>query len=82
MYTTRANYKKMENSFNDLRNYIEEKFSDKNNKCNELKATLSNEPLKSLKKFCNKKIVKGKIDQLWQDKSLLQEQMSELKKTE
>ena len=70
----------MENSFNDLPNCIAEKFSDKNNKCKELKATLSNEPLKSLKIFCKKKIVKGKKDQLCQDKSLLQEQISELKK--
>ena len=43
MYTTGANYKKTEKSFNDLRDYIEEKFNDMNNKYNELKATLSND---------------------------------------
>ena len=42
MYTTRANYKKMEKSFSDLRDYTEEKFNDINNKYDELKATLSN----------------------------------------
>ena len=36
--------------------------------------------LKSLKKFWKKKLVKGKIDQSCQDKSLLQEQIGELKK--
>ena len=36
MYTTRANYKKMEKSFNDLRDYIEENFNDINKKCDEL----------------------------------------------
>ena len=45
MYTTRANYQKMEKSFNDLRDYIEE-FNDINNKYNELKATLSSDTLK------------------------------------
>ena len=43
MYTTGATYKKMEKSFNDLRDYIEQKFNDMNNKYNELKATLSND---------------------------------------
>ena len=42
MHTTRANYKKMEKSFSDLRDYTEEKFNDINNKYDELKATLSN----------------------------------------
>ena len=51
MYTTRANYKKMKKSFNDLRDYIEEKFNDINNKYDELKATSAMIPLKSLKKF-------------------------------
>ena len=46
MYTTRASYKKMEKSFNDLRDYIEEKFNDINNKYDELKATLSSDTLK------------------------------------
>ena len=43
MYTTRANYKKMEKPFNYLRHYIEEKFNDINNKYDEVKATLSND---------------------------------------
>ena len=46
MYTTRANYQKMEKSFNDLRDYIEEKFNDINNKYDELKATLTSDTLK------------------------------------
>ena len=36
MYTIRAHYKKMEKSFNDLRDYIEEKFNDMNNKHDEV----------------------------------------------
>ena len=32
MHTTRANYKKMEKSFRDLHDYIEQKFHDINNK--------------------------------------------------
>ena len=36
----------MEKSFNDLRDYIEEKFNDINNKYDELKATLSSDTLK------------------------------------
>ena len=32
MYTTRVNYNKMEKSFNELRDYIEEKSNDVNNK--------------------------------------------------
>ena len=58
MYTTRANYKKMEKLFSDLRDYIEEKFDDINNKYDELKVTLSNDTVKSLKKFWKKKLVK------------------------
>ena len=55
MYTTRANYQKMEKSFNDLRDYIEEKFNDINNKYDELKATLSSD---TLKKFWRMKLGK------------------------
>ena len=43
-----------------------------NNKCNELKATLSNDTVEKFKE--------GKIHQRCQDKSLLQEQISKLKK--
>ena len=49
MYATRANYKKMEKSFNNLRDYIEEKFNDINNKYDELKATLSNDTIEKFK---------------------------------
>ena len=41
----------MEKSFNNLRDYIEKKFSDMNNKYDELQGTLAMIPLKSLKKF-------------------------------
>ena len=40
MYATRAKYKKMEKSFNDLHDYIEEKFNDINNTYDELKVKL------------------------------------------
>ena len=45
----------MEKSFNDLRDYIEEKFNDINNKYDELKATLSSD---TLKKFWRMKLGK------------------------
>ena len=86
MYTTRANYKKMEKLFSGLRDYIEEKFNDINNKYDELKATLSNDTVEKFKEILKEEISKindkleGKIHQLCQDKSLLQEQISELKK--
>ena len=85
MYTTRANYKKMEKSFNNLRVYKEEKFNGINNKYDELKATLNNttEKLKEVLKEEISKIndkLEGKIHQLCQDKSFLQEQISKLKK--
>ena len=86
MYTTRVNYNKMEKSFNDLRDYIEEKFNDMNNKYNEFKATLSNDTVEKFKEILKEEISKindkleGKIHQLCQDKSFLQEQISELKK--
>ena len=54
MYTTRANYNEMERSFNDLRDYIEEKFNNMNNKYDELKATLSNDTVKKLKEEISK----------------------------
>ena len=56
-YTTGANYKNTEKSFKDLRDYIQEKFNDINNKYDELKAALSND-MKSLKKIGKKKLVK------------------------
>ena len=86
MYTTRTNYKKMEESFNDLRDYLEEKFNDINKKYDELKATLSNDTVEKFKEILKEEISKindkleGKIHQLCQDKSFLQEQISELKK--
>ena len=51
MYTTRANYKKMEKSFNNLRDYVEEKFNDMNNKYDELKATLCNHTAEKFKEI-------------------------------
>ena len=86
MYATRANYKKMEKSFNSLRDYIEEKFNDINNKYDELKATLSNDTIEKFKEVLKEEISKindkleGKIHQLCQDKSFLQEQIRKLKK--
>ena len=76
----------MEKSFNDLRDYIEEKFNDINNKYDELKATLSNDTVEKFKEILKGEISKindkleVKIHQLFQDKSFLQEQISELKK--
>ena len=73
----------MEKSFNDLCDYIEEKFNDINNKYDELKATLSNDKFKEILKEEIRKIndkLEDKIHQLCQYKSLLQEQISELKK--
>ena len=86
MYTTRANHKKMEKSFNDLRAYIEEKFNDINKKYDELKATVVNDTIERFKEVLKEEMSKindkleGKIHQLCQDKSFLQEQISELKK--
>ena len=87
MSTTRANYNKMEKSFNDLRDYyIEEKFNDMNNKYDELKATLSNDTIEKFKGILNKEISKitdkleGKFYQVCQEKSFFQEQIRELKK--
>ena len=76
----------MEKLFKDLCDYIEEKFSDMNNKYDELKATLSNDTVEKFKEILKKEISKindkleGKIHQLCQDKSFLQEKISELKK--
>ena len=58
MYTTRANYKKMQKSFNDLRDYIEEKFDDMNNKYGKPKATLSNDTVEKFKEILKEKSVK------------------------
>ena len=84
MYTTRANYKKMGKSFNDLRVYLEEKFNDINNIYDELRATLSNDTIEKFKEILKQEISKvkleGKIHQLCQDKTFLQEQIRELKK--
>ena len=56
MYTARAKYNKMETSFNDLRDYIEEKFSDKNNKYDELRATLSTDIVKKFEEILKEEI--------------------------
>ena len=58
MYTTRANYSKIEKLFNDFRDYIEEKFNDINNKCDELKATLSNDTTEKFRKILKEEITK------------------------
>ena len=77
----------MKKSFNNLRDYIEKKFNDINNKYDELKATLSNDTVEKFKEILKEEISKingkleGKIHQLCQDKSFRQEQISELKKT-
>ena len=49
MYTAKANYKKMEKSFDDLRAYIEKKFNDINKKYDELKAAVSNDTIERFK---------------------------------
>ena len=49
MYTTRGNHKKMEKSFNDLRDYTEQKFNDMINKYDEVKATISNDTVEKFK---------------------------------
>ena len=77
MCTTRANYKKIEKLFEDLLDYIEEKFNDMNNTYDKLKATLSNDTVEKFKEILKEDISKingrleGKIDQIYQDKSLL-----------
>ena len=76
----------MKKSFNDLRDYIEEKLNDINNKYDKLKATLSNYTVEKFKEVLKEEISKindkleGKIHQICQDKSFLQEQIRELKK--
>ena len=76
----------MEKLFNDLRDYIEEKFNDINNKYDELKSTLRNDTVEKFKEILKEKNSKindkleGKMHQLCQDKCFLQEQISELKK--
>ena len=77
MCTTRANYKKTEKLFEDHLDYIEEKFNDMNNRYDKLKATLSNGTVEKFKEILKRDISKindrleGKIDQIYQDKSLL-----------
>ena len=56
MDITRANYKKTEKSFNNLRDYIEEKFYDMSNKQDELKATLSNDTFEKFKEILEIKL--------------------------
>ena len=58
MYTTRTNYSKIEKLFNDLRDYIEEKFNDINNKCDELKTTLSNDTTEEFREILKEEITK------------------------
>ena len=58
MYSTRANYSKIEKLFNNLRDYIEEKFNDINNKCDELKATLSNDTTEKFREILKEEITK------------------------
>ena len=55
-----------------------------NKKYDELKATLSNDTVEKFKEEISKinDKLEGKICQLYQGKSFLQEQISELKKTE
>ena len=69
----------MEKSFSDLRDYIEENFNDISNKQSQLKAILSNDNVEKLKEILKEEIskindkVQGKIHQLCQGKSFLQE---------
>ena len=58
MYSTRANYSKIEKLFNNLRDYIEEKFNDINNKCDEIKATLSNDTTEKFREILKEEITK------------------------
>ena len=68
MYTTRANYKKMEKSSNDLRDYIE-KFNDINNKYDELKATLNNDTVEKFKEVLKEEISFVKLNVSFRSKS-------------
>ena len=68
MYTTRANYKKMEKSSNDLRDYIE-KFNDINNKYDELKATLNNDTVEKFKEVLKEEISFVKLKVSFRSKS-------------
>ena len=58
MYTTRANYKKMEKLFSDLCDYIEKEFNHINNKYDQLKATLSNDTIEKFKEILKEEISK------------------------
>ena len=68
MYTTRANYKKMEKSSNNLRDYIE-KFNDINNKYDELKATLNNDTVEKFKEVLKEEISFVKLEVSFRSKS-------------
>ena len=68
MYTTRANYKKMEKSSNNLRDYIE-KFNDINNKYDELKATLNNDTVEKFKEVLKEEISFVKLKVSFRSKS-------------
>ena len=68
MYTTRANYKKMEKSSNDLRDYIE-KFNDINNKYDELKAALNNDTVEKFKEVLKEEISFVKLKVSFRSKS-------------
>ena len=68
MYTTRANYKKMEKSSNDLSDYIE-KFNDINNKYDELKATLNNDTVEKFKEVLKEEISFVKLKVSFRSKS-------------
>ena len=68
MYTTRANYKKMEKSSNDLRDYIE-KFNEINNKYDELKATLNNDTVEKFKEVLKEEISFVKLKVSFRSKS-------------
>ena len=58
MHTTRANYKKMEKSFRDLHDYIEQKFHDINNKYDQLKATSGNDTVEKFREILKEEISK------------------------
>ena len=58
MYPIRANYKKMEKLFSDLREYIQEKFNDINNKYDELKAKLSHDTVEKFKEILKEEVSK------------------------
>ena len=72
----------MEKSYNDLHDYIQEKLNDSNDRYDERKATLDNDTIAKLKAVLEEEISKvnekleGKIYQICQNKSFLQEQIA------